>query len=84
MEGRGEREGGREGREGEGGREGGRDGGRDGGPLSVLRCVVMYCLTRGRHAFYVMAIMVWVHIAWIGCIIGNPSEAEQLAGSKIR
>ena len=27
---------------------------------------------RGRD---VMAIMKWVHMAWNGCIIGNPSEA---------
>ena len=43
-------------------REGGKKGGRDereGG-------------TGGRD---VMVIMKWVHMAWNGCIIGNPSEA---------
>ena len=52
-----------EGRGRRGGREGGRGGegrGRRGGRQG------------GRD---VMAIMEWVHIAWNGCIIGNPSEA---------
>ena len=30
---------------------------------------------RWRTSFYVMAIMELVHVAWNGCIIGNPSEA---------
>ena len=34
---------------GRGGREGGRGGG--GGTVSVLRCVVMYCLTGDGHHF---------------------------------
>ena len=29
----------------------------------------------GREGWDVMAIMKWVHIAWNGCIIGNPSYA---------
>ena len=40
---------------------------------SVLRCIVMYCLTGGGHDF--VAIVEWVHMEWSGCIIGNKGEA---------
>ena len=51
------------------GREG-EKGGR--GPLCIAMCHNVL-FDRWRTSFYVMAIMEWVHIAWTGCIIGNPS-----------
>ena len=43
---------------------------------AVLQCVVMYCLTGRGHNFNVMSIMEWVHMAWNGCTIGDPSKAS--------
>ena len=44
---------------------------------SVLRCIVMYCLT--EYIMYVMAIMDWVHMAChggMGAKIENPSKVR--------
>ena len=43
-------------------------------PLCIVMCRNVLFDT-WNTSFYVMAIMEWVHIASIGCIIGKPSEA---------
>ena len=52
------------------------DGWRQGGmaPLCIAMCRNVL-LDMWRTSFYLLSIMEWVHIAWIGCMLGNPSEA---------
>ena len=50
----------------------------EGGPLSVLRCIVMFCFTGGPAVDIILCDvnnMEWLHIAWKGCLTGKPSEA---------